>query len=252
MLVDRVREVWSSGNGVAVGAWCMLPGAYTAELLAATGFDYLCVDCQHGIISFEGMAGMLQAISGFPVTPFVRVPANDPAWIGKALDAGAQGVIVPLVNTPEEAAQAAAACRFPPDGTRSFGLARPRQTLTGDPAEINRRVLCFPMIETPQGLEAAEAIAEVPGVDGLYIGPVDLAVSLGVGIAERWESAEHREAVARIREACDAAGIVPGIHAGNGRAGHGFAADGFRLLTVAVDASVVAGGARRELRAARE
>jgi 4-hydroxy-2-oxoheptanedioate aldolase len=247
---EGVWARWERGEA-ALGAWCMLPSAHGAELIAAMGFDYVCVDCQHGLISADAMVTMLQAISGFPATPFVRVPSNEAGAIGKALDAGAHGIIVPLVNTPEEASGAVAACRFPPDGIRSHGLFRPRQTLTGAPDEINRRVLCFPMIETREGIERAEEICAVPGVDGIYVGPSDLAVSLGVPIAERGDSAEHRDAVERVRRACEGAGIVPGFHARNGEDGRAYVSQGFRLLTVAVDAALVGAGAVRELRAAR-
>lgn len=216
-------------------------------MLATMGFDYVCVDWQHGLLGYEAMAAMVQAMAGIDVSPIVRVPSNDSGAIGKALDAGAEGIVVPLVNAPEDARRAAEACRFPPDGVRSFGIARARTPFGRDTADANAGVVCLPMIETREGVERAGDICAVPGVDGVYIGPSDLGVSLGVDPG----SPEHAEAVRRIRDACLAADVVPGIHSYSGEEGRRHAEDGFRMVTIAADMALLATGALRELGAAR-
>src|SRR5439155_16169946 len=118
-----LREVLTSGRP-AVGGWCVIPGAFTAEVVARSGVEWICIDAQHGLVGYGEMLSMLQAVTATGVPALVRVPWNDPGWIMKALDAGAAGVIVPMVNTPEEAEAAAGACRYPPDGYRSWGPTR--------------------------------------------------------------------------------------------------------------------------------
>ena len=246
----RLRELLTDGK-TAFGVWVMLSGPAGAEMIASVEPDYVGIDCQHGLLAYEGMRDILLALKGLATTPIVRVPSNDPWWIGKALDAGAEGIIVPLVNSGADAERAVAACRFPPDGERSFGLARGHQPLGRDPAEINKGVLCFPMIETHDGLDAADQICSTPGVDGIYIGPSDLALSLGLSPVFTDPPAQHAAAVDRIRTACEAARIVPGIHAHSGADAHRRAEQGFRMVTVTADASLLAIGSLTELGAAR-
>ena len=230
----------------------MMSSPAAAEMIAALGFDYVGIDVQHGLIAYEGMRDILLAASGQTPSVIVRVPSNDEWWVGKALDAGAEGIIVPLVNSAADAERAARACRYPPDGVRSFGAARAVQPLGRAPDEVNANVLCFPMIETRAGLDAADEICAVPGVDGVYIGPSDLALSLGDEPARGPSpSPEHAAAVERIRTACERAGIVPGIHCYNGAGAKARADEGFRLVTVCADATLLAIGGSAELAAAR-
>src|SRR5207237_3503329 len=140
-----LREVLTAGKP-AIGAWCVIPGSFTAEAVAAAGFDWVCIDAQHGLIGYQEMLGMLQAVAGTGVPSRVRVPWNDPGWIMKALDAGAAGVRVPMVNTPEEAEAAVGACRYPPQGFRSWGPTRASlHAPTFSPETANRSVLCAVM-----------------------------------------------------------------------------------------------------------
>jgi 4-hydroxy-2-oxoheptanedioate aldolase len=249
--MSRLRDAWGEGRA-AFGAWIMLSSPAGAEMIGAMGFDYVCVDCQHGLIAYEGMRDILLAVNGLPVSPVVRVPSNDEWWIGKALDAGAEAIIVPMVNSRVDAERAAHACRFPPDGVRSYGLARGAQPLGRTTAQINASVLCFPMIETMQGLEASDEICTTPGVDGVYVGPADLALSLGLEATATQTEPEHVAAVERIRTACESAGIVPGIHTYNGAGARRRASEGFRLVTVCADAGLLGLGGATELAAARE
>ena len=155
--------------------------AYTAEVMANLGFDWLCVDLQHGLIDYQDLTAMLPAISTTETTPIVRVPWNEPYEIMKALDAGAYGVIVPMVNNREEALRAVSACRYPPVGLRSFGPIRAAlYGGRGYSVESNGEIACIVMIETAEALENLQDIVTTPGVDGVYIGPSDLALALGL------------------------------------------------------------------------
>src|SRR5262245_43204550 len=141
--MGRLRDVLAEGRP-AFGIWLMLSSPASAEMIGALGFDYIGIDVQHGLIAYEGMRDILFALAGQPTSAIVRVPSNDDWWIGKALDAGAEGIVVPMVNSAPEAQRAARACRYAPDGTRSFGAARAVQPLGRSPAEVNANVLCFP------------------------------------------------------------------------------------------------------------
>jgi 4-hydroxy-2-oxoheptanedioate aldolase len=247
---NRLRTLWEDGK-TAFGAWILLSTPAGAEMIATMGFDYVCIDCQHGLLGFEEMRDILLTLSGIETTVIVRVPSNDPSWIGKALDTGAEGIIVPLVNSRADAERAVAASHFPPRGERSFGLARGHQPLGRNPDNINREVFCFPMIETREGLDAADEICTTPGVDGIYIGPADLALSLGLPPLLAEPVPEHFEATERVRAACEAAGIIPAIHALNGAEARDRAEQGFRMVTVTADAAALAMGSLGELGKAR-
>jgi 4-hydroxy-2-oxoheptanedioate aldolase len=189
--------------GPAIGLWAAIPSPLTAEAVALAGPDYVVADQQHGALEPTTLMAMLQAIAGAGSAPLVRVAGNEPFAIGQALDLGAQGVIVPMVESGEEAARAVAACRYAPEGIRSFGALR---------AGAGERPLCLVMIETRAGLENAAEIAATPGLDGIYIGPSDLALSLGLQPTLRLEHPPVLEALALVHAACADAGIVAGVH----------------------------------------
>ena len=191
-----------AAGGPAIGLWASIPSSLTAEAAAQAGADYVVVDQQHGAVDASLMTAMLQAIGGARVPALVRVAQNDPWTIGNVLDLGAAGVIVPMVEDGEQAARAVAACRYAPDGIRSFGALR-----GGGEAP-----LCLVMIETRAGLERAEEIAATPGLDGVYVGPSDLALTLGLQPTLRLEHAPVLEALDRVRAACRAAGVAAGVH----------------------------------------
>lgn len=249
-MAGRLRELWAEGK-TAFGAWLMMSTPAAAEMVASMGFDYIGLDWQHGLYAYGELRDVLIALKGIETTPIVRVPSSDPSSIGRALDAGAEGIIVPLVNSRDDAARAAAACRFPPDGERSFGLVRGYQSLGRDPVEINRGVLCFAMIETQEGLDGTEDICTTPGIDGIYLGPTDLALSLGLPPVFGEGPPEHSAAIERVRKACEAADIVPAIHAFSGTDAKARAAQGFRMVTVTADAALLAIGSLTELGTAR-
>jgi 4-hydroxy-2-oxoheptanedioate aldolase len=249
---NLLKTSWAEGR-TAFGLWMTVPGSIGAEIVARAGADYVCVDQQHGVIGYDSMVPMFQAIRAEGPAPITRVLSNDPFLIMKALDAGAWGVIVPLVNNAEEAARAVAACRYPPRGVRSYGPVRAAGVIgSRDPEELGGEVLCLVMVETREALDRVEEIAATPGLDGVYIGPSDLALALGLPPTLEVTEEAHAEAVYRIREACHRSGIAAGIHSPSGEWAMRHAEAGFDIVTVATDAALLRGAALRELTAARD
>jgi 4-hydroxy-2-oxoheptanedioate aldolase len=225
-----------------IGLWASIPSPLTAEVMAGTGAAYVVVDQQHGAVDPSAMAGMLQAIAAGGAPSMVRVAANDPFVIGHALDLGAHGVVVPMVESGAEALRAVAACRYAPEGVRSFGALR---------SAGEARPLCFVMIETRAGLETAEEIAATPGLDGIYIGPSDLSLSLGLQPTLRLEHPPVLDAIDRVRRACDAAGILCGLHCLAPEDVAERRAHGFALITAGHDTIYLQQGLARALAVAR-
>ena len=248
---NPLKAAWAESR-TAFGLWMTVPGSVGAEIFAGTGVEYVCVDQQHGVIDYDSMVPMFQAIRAEGTAPITRVLSNDPFLIMKALDAGAWGVIVPLVNNAEDAARALAACRYPPQGMRSYGPVRAAGVIgSRDPEDLAGEVLCLVMVETREALERVDEIAGTPGVDGIYIGPSDLALSLGLQPTLDVTQDEHVEAVGRIREACHRHGIAAGIHSPDGEWAKKHAEDGFTMVTVATDAALLRDAALREVSVAR-
>ncbi|MGX7678304.1 HpcH/HpaI aldolase family protein [Jatrophihabitans sp. DSM 45814] len=203
MPAAELKRRWQAGE-TTYGAVVRLGLSWTAEVFAHAGLDFVWLDLQHSLTSDTTLIPMLQATNGSGATTLARVPAGDPWIIGRTLDAGAEGVIVPMIETREAAEQAVAACRFSPEGIRSFSSFRTK-LLPGGPM---RKALCLVMIETQEGVDNVEEIARVDGVDGVFIGPSDLALSLGLEPSATIQPGPHSDAVDRIRLACDRAGIV--------------------------------------------
>ncbi|MFL5863195.1 MAG: HpcH/HpaI aldolase family protein [Solirubrobacteraceae bacterium] len=246
----RLQRCWQDGRP-SFGVWGSIPSALTAELAVAAGADYVCVDLQHGGADETTMVAMLTAIEGAGATPLVRVTYNEPWMINRVLDLGAAGVIVPLVNGVEEARRAVSACRYPPHGQRSYGPLRAQLVAgTAEPERLAADALCFAMIETRHGLDHVEAIAATAGLTGLYIGPSDLSLGLGRQPGHGGEVLER--AITRIRESCEAAGVVAGMHCnGGGEEARARAQAGFQMITVSVDAALLRAGLGGELALAR-
>jgi 4-hydroxy-2-oxoheptanedioate aldolase len=234
----------------ALGLWCSTGDALVAEALAAAGADYVCLDMQHGATHDGNVVQLLQAVAAGGGAPVVRVPDSRPAAITRALDAGARGVIVPLVESAEQAAAAVAACRYPPRGERSYGPFRASlHAGTADPLELEK-VACIAMIETRAGLDHLEDIAATDGLGGLYVGPADLSLGLGLAPAS-YEAPAFVEALAAIRSACARHGRVAGIHCYDGATAARYAEQGFGMITVAVELRLLRSAVAAELRAAR-
>jgi 4-hydroxy-2-oxoheptanedioate aldolase len=212
-------------------------------VFSKAGFDWICVDMQHGMIDYQRSVELLQAVSTGDSVPVVRVPWNEPGIIMKSLDAGAYGVIVPMVNSRAEAKAAAAACRYAPEGIRSYGPARATLYAGRDYfSHANETVLCICMIETRQAIDDVDEILGVPGVDVAYVGPADLAVSLGLQPGYDNDAPEFREAIDTLLAACARHGVVPGIHAGLPEVARKRIGQGFRFVEMCDDLGLLARG----------
>ena len=250
MRPNHVLRAWRQGEQT-VGGWLSIGNAFTAENMAQIGFDWLCIDMQHGLIDYQDVKVMLPAISTTETIPLVRVPWNEPYEIMKVLDAGAYGVIVPLVNNRAEAEQAVAACRYPPDGIRSFGPVRAAMYGGRNYAgEANNEIACIAMIETAEGIKNLDDIASTPGLDAIYIGPSDLGYALGVG-PMGFEEPKHKETVQLILETCKKHNIGAGIHTGSLDYTKRYLEMGFNMVTLGTDNAFMGRLARQELGEAR-
>ncbi|WP_299450081.1 HpcH/HpaI aldolase/citrate lyase family protein [uncultured Serinicoccus sp.] len=230
------------------GAWCTLPDTVAAEVLGRQGFDYVCVDQQHGLIDDSTMVPMLQAIDASGAAPLVRVRWNEPPAIMSALDAGAAGVVVPMIETAEDAARAVSACRFPPQGQRSYGPIRAREVMGSGETEVVQQVACIVMIETAAAMENLDDILDTPGLDGVYIGPNDLTLALGG--RPNTTTPEFVAAVDTIQQACRSRGLAIGMHTGSGGDAQHYLSLGFDFVTVVSDAGLLARAAAAELKLA--
>jgi 4-hydroxy-2-oxoheptanedioate aldolase len=244
--MSSLRERWKVGEAT-LGAWCTIPSSWTAEVAARSGHDWVCIDTQHGLIGYDVMLPMLQAISAGGVPSFVRVPWNEPGAIMKALDAGAGGVIVPMVNSVEEARAAVGACRYPPSGIRSMGPVRAR-----DVDSDWQHPLCVVMIETVEAVGQARDILAVPGIDAVFVGPNDLAVSAGVESSYEGRHPEHRRLIEAIVEAANASGVAAGIMCGSGKVARQWHDIGFVMLGMQSDTRLLAAASEDLVNSARE
>jgi 4-hydroxy-2-oxoheptanedioate aldolase len=227
----------------------MVPSPFATELIAEVGFDFVMIDCQHGLIGYDSMVPMLQAMARTSAVPLVRVPPDSAAQVGAALDAGASGVVVPMVSTPEEAKRAAAACRYPIAGNRSLGPVRSGMLIKGSPSEVNRQVLCIVMIETLAGVEAANEICGTPGIDGVMVGWADLALSMGFSPGS--DSSELKEAMSAVLLACEQHRIVAAIASDSPDKVEKYVDEGYRMILVASDYRLLSVGAKDRLECAR-
>jgi len=251
MRENRLRTLWKSG-GAAVNGWLAIPNGFSAETMAHQGWDALTIDLQHGVVDYQAMVGMLQAISTTPTVPVVRVPWLEPGILMKTLDAGAYGVICPMVNTREDAQKLVAWTHYAPRGTRSFGPVRALLYGGADyPQHANDTIVTFAMIETAQALDNLDAILSVEGLDAVYIGPSDLSLSLGCKPAFDEVEPKAQQAIDHILERARAHGLVAGIHNGTPAAALARIAKGFQFVTVSSDARLMAAGAQQVLSSMR-
>ena len=252
MRENRLRTLWKNDQA-AVNGWLAVPNGFSAEVMAHQGWDTLTVDMQHGVIDYAGMVGMLQAISTTPTVPIVRVPWLEPGIIMKSLDAGAYGVICPMVNTREDAQKLVAYTHYAPQGTRSFGPVR--ATLYGGadyPQHANSTIVAFAMIETAQALDNLDAILSVEGLDAIYIGPSDLSLALGCKPVFDDVDPKAAQAMDHILERAKAHGVQAGVHNGRPDVAKARIAKGFRFVTVSSDARILASGSQELLSAMRK
>ncbi len=246
-MIPNPIKVLCKQNKAAINGWLSVGNSFTAEIMASAGYDSITVDLQHGALDYHAALGMFQAMRASGVALMARVPWLDPGAIMKVLDAGAYGVICPMVNSREEAERLVSYTHYPPDGTRSFGPTR--VNFSAGPnygGEADHTIVSFAMIETREAYERVEEIATTPGLDGLYIGPADLTLGL-TGKHYRTgfdrEEPEIVEAIRRILAVAHEAGIRAGLHTGSAAYAAKAIGWGFDLVTVSNDVRLLAGAA---------
>jgi 4-hydroxy-2-oxoheptanedioate aldolase len=244
-----LRQLWDSGEP-SLGGWCATADPFIAEIMADC-FDWVCIDTQHGLAGQETMVAMLQALQITATPGFVRVPSNEPAPIMRALDAGAAGVIVPMVNSADDVRAAIAAARYPPSGNRSWGPSRQELYATGSPEELNRQTVCVVMVETEDAVAQLDSILEVDGIDGIFVGPSDLAVSMGLDPNASHGLHERDEVVLRILDNCRRRKVIAGIYCGGAAQAIRWRDAGFRMLAVHTDARLLRAAAQAVIQEVR-
>jgi len=245
MRENRIRTIWNSG-GAVVNGWLAIPSSFSAEVMAHQGWDTLTVDLQHGVTDYASAVAMFTAISTTSTVPIARVPWLDPGIIMKTLDAGAYAIICPMVNSREDAEKFVYACRYPPEGGRSFGPIR--ATLYGGaeyPAKANETIVTLAMIETRQALDRLDEILSVKGLDAVYIGPADLSLSLGCTPTFDEVDKPVAEAIDMVLAKANEHGVIPCIHNGTPEMALKRIARGFRLVTIGSDARLMTAGAQQ-------
>ncbi len=251
MRKNLIKKSLAEGGRV-VNGWCSIPSSYSAELMAHQGFDSVTIDLQHGPVDFQVALSMLQAISTTDAVPMARVPWNDPAIIMKLLDAGSYGLICPMINSKAEAEAFVGAARYAPKGFRSFGPNRAVQYGGADYWQhANEEVLLFAMIETTKALSNLDEILSVPGLNGIYIGPADLSLSMGHTPTLAPSEAEVLSAIAKVCERARSKGLIAGVHTDGAATARKRFDEGFQLCTILNDARLLAGAAQAAVRETR-
>lgn len=254
MTPNAVKQAWAEGRHTLNG-WLGIGNPFTAEIMAAAGFDSLTIDLQHGFLDYSDAKAMLQAMRASGVTPIARAPWREPGIIMKLLDAGAYGIICPMVNTAEEAADLVSMVRYPPRGNRSFGPTRVSFSAGANyPAEANDQVMVLAMIETGEAFTNVDAICATPGLDGIYIGPSDLTLGVTNGRLPAGVDRTEPEMIDTIKDilaAAKRAGIAAGLHCGTPAYAAQAVGWGFDMVTIAADSALLASGSRGAVTEAR-
>ena len=245
MRQNKLRQTWSAGEAV-VNGWLAIPDGFSADTMAHQGWDSLTIDLQHGVVDYHSMIPMLQAISTTETVPVVRVPWLEPGILMKTLDAGAYGVICPMVNTREDAQNLVAWTHYAPRGTRSFGPVRALLYAGVDyPQHANDTIVTFAMIETAKALDNLDDILSVEGLDAIYIGPSDLSIALGCTPTFDDVDPKAAEAIDHILARAKAHNVIAGIHNSTPESALKRIAKGFQFVTVSSDARLMAAGAQQ-------
>jgi len=246
MIPNKLKRLWAEGTPT-INGWCSIGNAFTAEIMAAQGYDSVTVDVQHGALDYSSVLPMMQAMRASGVVPMARVPWLEPGIIMKVLDAGAYGVICPMVSTAAQAAEFASYLRYPPLGQRSFGPTRVSLAAGADyGSQANGEILGFAMIETAEGMRNLDAIAATPGLDGLYVGPADLTLGLSQGVLAPGFDREEPEMIGALQTivgACKRHGIRAALHCGTPEYASRAIGWGFDMTTVSGDTRLLAAAA---------
>ncbi len=251
MRANGVKDKWAAGEPV-VNGWLAIPSGVSAEIMARAGYNSITVDLQHGLIDYQTALALLQSAAQTDATPLARVPWNEPGIIMKLLDAGAYGIICPMVNTKEECERFVGACRYAPAGYRSYGPSRASMYAgAGYAEEANSTLLAIAMIETRQAMDNLDAILSVPGLDGIYIGPSDLGITLGVGPTPDREEGPAFEAIKEILAGAKKHGLKAGIHTQAPEYALKMFDLGFDLATVGMDTNLLRAAANQTVKTMR-
>ena len=245
MRINKLKKMFKDGIPI-INGWLQIPSAFSAEVMAHQGWDSCTIDMQHGVIDYPNALNMLQAISTTEVTPLARVNWNEPGQIMKILDAGCYGIICPMVSNRKEAENFVQACLYPSKGYRSFGPIRGLLYGGSDyPKQADREIMKLAMIETKEALDKLDEILDTPNLDGIYIGPADLSLSVGEepGFDKPKDTKAYKE-ILRILEAAKKRNLLAGIH--NGSVGYAkkMIDIGFNLVTVGSDQRFMSEGAK--------
>jgi len=251
MRANEVKRRWQAGEA-CVNGWCAIPNSFSAELMANAGWDSITIDLQHGLVDYQAAVTMLQAISTTATPPLARVPWVEPGIIMKMLDAGAMGIICPMINTPEDAATFVGACKYTPLGYRSSGPTRAVVYAGSDYiANANDEILAIAMIETTEAIDNLDAILATPGLDGVYIGPTDLALTMGAPPVLDPTDPGVVAAIEKIIDATNAKGLGAGIHCATPEYAAKIIKRGAKLATIASDGRLLAAAAAAAVKAAK-
>jgi len=252
MRENKLRTLWSEDRG-ALNCWLNMDSSLAAEAMLGCSWDSITIDMQHSLIDWRSALTMLQTLSQGDQPLLMRVPWLDPAWIMRALDAGAYGIVCPMVNNREDCEKFVGACRYAPVGYRSWGPVRGLSY--GGPdyfKEANTTIVAMAMIETREAMDNLDEIMSTPGLDGVYIGPNDLSISLGHAPQyQPEEGSELMDAVKRILESAQKHGVAPGIHCGNAEMAAAMTNMGFRFCTIAAASRLMVVAANDALESAR-
>jgi 4-hydroxy-2-oxoheptanedioate aldolase len=244
--MNDLRKIWASG-GVTLSAHCAIAGSHVSEILSRQGFDAVLIDTQHSPITYDAMFAMLQAIAASPAASLVRIAWNDPAQIQRTLDAGADGVMCPMVNTAEECRAFVRACLYAPKGFRSFGPVRGAPPDYFDHA--NDRILPIAMIETAEAVRNIDAIVSVPRLAAIYVGPSDMGITMGIDPRTSPTDPRILEVLPRLVAACRRHGVVAGIHGYDPDYAKARIEQGFQFVTAPFDTDLLVASARSYLTA---
>ncbi len=251
MRENNIKKIWAEG-GTVFNGWLASPGSVTAEVMARQDWDSVTIDLQHGLVDYSDAVTMLQAISQTDTVPLARCPWNEPVMVQKLLDAGAYGIICPMINSREECEQFIGACRYFPDGYRSVGPIRAGMYAGSDYIpNANTTVLAIAMIETSQAVDRLDEILTTPGLDGIFVGPSDLSVSLGTAAGFDPEFPKVMAAIEHIAERCQHHGIPAGIHTGSVEYALRMQKLGYRFITLLSELRMIQWAAGNAIKAFR-
>ena len=248
---NSLNKFWADG-GSAINAWLAINSPVSAEAMAKADWDTVTIDCQHGMVDLGQAMNMIQAVAATGKVTMCRVPWNDPTWIMKFLDAGALGIVCPMVNNRSEAEAFVGACRYAPQGNRSWG---PVRIPFDNPPEYkdwaNENIATLAMIETQEALDNLDDILSTPGLDAIYVGPSDLAISLSESPDAMARAPKVQAAIEQILDKALKHDVIPAIHTGSGEMAKEYLGKGWRLTTIQNDMRLMLAGAASALAAAR-